>query len=137
MTITNIRCNPIGNKYQLNWPSSSSNNTNFSASCWPNSQTPKIMANDQTIENIGGIISTRFAFTSDFEWERWTKNIYRIKQTVRGKKKSDLTNCETNANMDVDIESSAYANMVKTKNSKTSFKLQMNLNRKKKIFSML
>lgn len=57
MTVTSIRCNSIGNKYQLLWPNTSLNWLNWLVTISPNSQKKKIRANVQNTIINGLIIS--------------------------------------------------------------------------------
>lgn len=64
ITVTSIRCNSMGIKYQLLSQVAPSNTSNCCDNCSQNSLTQKMMMNDHMMATIGGISSTRLA--SDF-----------------------------------------------------------------------
>lgn len=65
-TVTNIRWNSIGKRYQLHWPNTKSNRSNSFETISPNSHTRKMMMPDQNIKNKIRIISAGTESELDF-----------------------------------------------------------------------
>lgn len=77
MAVTSIRCNLIGNKYQLHWTNTSLNWLNWLVTISPNSQKKKIRANVQNTIINGLIISM------GLETFYSSKHVIRIKIVIR------------------------------------------------------
>lgn len=135
MKINSIRFMSIEYRYQLSWPISSSNNSNWFERRWPNSQATQITMNDQNITSNGEISSMGFDVFVDYHLNR--------KKTSETKKKNEKcvsikknqfnsTNSAKKTRQELEMLRRLCKNRISTEISNKSLKLLNSLWKKKK-----